>query len=245
MFRIRVRSRRGRPVIYANADVLKDAALNMLEAAGCPAPLLVGPEARHWGAGAVCAHRLAPDKPVRRASEILVSTTDPTVASYLAKADPAQMRKTQAATGESIDMRGGSIIPDLAPVAPGSSFIDAIALSPIVVSRRDAGERMTKGRFHGDARGCDLTAAINSRLSRLAGRCVTLNLTPDDFYLATRRDGHAVRVDVKNTGGAPGVVVGMVFPFVLCGTPDDLRLAWYAGLGEKNRLGFGFFGLAA
>jgi CRISPR-associated endoribonuclease Cas6 len=245
MFRIRVRSRKGRHVTYANADVLKDAAFNMLEAAGCPAELLVGPRARHWGAAAICPRKVSPGSPVRRVSEILISTTDPDIAACLTRADPDQMRKTQPATGETVDMREGLIVQDLDPVAPGSSFIDAIALSPIVVSRRDPDDRAANGRFHGDVRGCDLSAAVNSRLSRLAGRTVALKVAPDDFYLSTRPNGHAVRVDVKNVGGKPGVVVGLVFPFVLCGTPDDLRLAWYAGLGEKNRLGFGFFGLAA
>ena len=34
-------------------------------------------------------------------------------------------------------------------------------------------------------------------------------------------------------------------PYLSRSHPDDLRFAWYAGIGEKNRLGFGFFGLAA
>jgi CRISPR/Cas system endoribonuclease Cas6 (RAMP superfamily) len=31
---------------------------------------------------------------------------------------------------------------------------------------------------------------------------------------------------------------------VLAGSEEDLRLAWYAGIGEKTRLGFGCMGLA-
>jgi CRISPR-associated endoribonuclease Cas6 len=245
MFRIRVRSPKGRSITYTNADVLKDAAFNMLRAAGCPAELLIGKQARHWGAGAVCPRKIASGAPVRRTSEILVSTIDPGVAAYLVKADPGEMRKHQPATGENIDMSGAVIVQDLDPVTPGSSFIDAIALSPIVVSRRDRTEQASAGRFYGDASTCDLSAAVNLRLSRIVGRQVALNVVPDDFYLSERPDSHAVRTDIKNINGKPGVVVGLVFPFVLCGSPDDLRLAWYAGLGEKNRLGFGFFGMAA
>ncbi len=73
----------------------------------------------------------------------------------------------------------------------------------------------------------------------------SLTVAPDDMYVATRRQSCATRVDIKRMGSQSAVVVGMTFPFILCGSPDDLRLAWYAGIGEKNRLGFGFFGLAA
>jgi CRISPR/Cas system endoribonuclease Cas6 (RAMP superfamily) len=31
---------------------------------------------------------------------------------------------------------------------------------------------------------------------------------------------------------------------VLTGSDDDLRFAWYAGIGEKTRNGFGCMGLA-
>ncbi len=244
MFRIRVRCKRGRRVTYTNADVLKDAAFNMLRAAGCPAEFLVGERARHWGAGAVCPRKIASGAPVRQTSEILVSTIDPEIATYAAKADPREMRKHQQATGENIDMADAIIVHDPDPVVPGSRFIDALALTPIVLSRRDLAERASGGRFYDDVRSCDLSAAINHRLSRIAGRSVVLNLVPDDFYLSNRLKNHAVRVDIKNISGKSGVVVGLMFPFALCGSPDDLRLAWYAGLGEKNRLGFGFFGLA-
>lgn len=245
MFRIRVRCGRGRRITYTNADVIKDAAFNMLLATGCPAERLAGDAARHWGAGAICPRKIAPNMPVRQTSEILVSTIDPEITAYLRKADPGAMRKHQSATGETIDMSGATIVSDLDPVVPGTTFIDAIALTPLVVSRQDRKEGALKGKFHDDASACDLTAAVNHRLSRIAGRAVSLNLVPDDLYLSTRRGAHAVRADIKMMNGRAGVVVGLVFPFVLCGTPEDLRLAWYAGLGEKNRLGFGFFGLAA
>jgi CRISPR-associated endoribonuclease Cas6 len=91
----------------------------------------------------------------------------------------------------------------------------------------------------------ELSAAVTRRLSRIAGRTVNLTVAPDDMYVATRRQSCAARVDIKRMGSQSAVVVGMTFPFTLCGSPDDLRLAWYAGIGEKNRLGFGFFGLAA
>jgi CRISPR-associated endoribonuclease Cas6 len=240
MFRIRMRCAQGRRVTYTNLDVIKDAALGMLESAGCPGKMLSGPEARHWGAGPITPIRISPL--VRRTREIVVSTPDPDIARHLLKAEPAAMRKDQSATGEHIDMTGARIVPDLDPVVSGSTFIDAFMLTPIAISRR--GDR-TGRRWHGDPGEAELSAAVNRRLSRIANRCVSLTIIPDDMYVATRRQSCATRVDVKRMGSQSAIVVGMTFPFILCGSPDDLRLAWYAGIGEKNRLGFGFFGLAA
>ena len=119
MFRIRIRCAQGRRVTYTNLDVIKDAALAMLESAGCPGKMLSGPEARHWGAGPVTPIRISPL--VRRTREIVVSTPDPDIARHLLKADPAAMRKDQPATGERIDMSGARIVPDPDPVVPGST----------------------------------------------------------------------------------------------------------------------------
>lgn len=115
-------------------------------------------------------------------------------------------------------------------------------LTPLAISRRDD---RTGGRWHADPSEVDLSAAVNRRLSRIAGRLVYLRIVPDEMYITTRRQSCAARVDVKRMESKSAIVVGMTFPFTLSGSPDDLRLAWYAGIGEKNRLGFGFFGLAA
>jgi hypothetical protein len=88
MFRIRIRCAQGRRVTYTNLDVIKDAALAMLESAGCPGKMLSGPWARHWGAGPVTPIRISPL--VRRTREIVVSTPDPDIAHHLLKADPAR-----------------------------------------------------------------------------------------------------------------------------------------------------------
>ncbi len=39
-------------------------------------------------------------------------------------------------------------------------------------------------------------------------------------------------------------VIGMNAPLVLSGSEEDLRFAWYTGIGEKTRNGFGCIGLA-
>jgi hypothetical protein len=224
MVRIRIRCAQGRRVTYTNLDVIKDAALAMLESAGCPGELLTGPEARYWGAGPITPIRISPL--VRRTREIVVSTPDADIAPYLLKADPAGMRKDQPATGEHINMSGARIVLDPDPVVPGSTFIDAFMLTPIAISRQ--GDR-AGGRWHADPGEVELSAAVNRRLSRIAGRSVCLTIVPDEMYVATRRQSCATRVDVKRMGSRSAIVVGMTFPFTLCGSPKPAK-------PEPNRL---------
>ncbi len=246
---LRARLRAQDTIRYTNVDVVKDAAMAMLEAAGCPASLLIGESAQHWGAAPIClgkSDRHASGRPpLRRAREIVISTTSRQIAPFLAKCRPEAMVKTQAVTEEHIDLAGATITADLAPVFPGTTFINAFTLTPILVSRDGRSvERIDRGRWHSDVRDVDISAKINARLTKIAGRTVGLTLVPDAFYLSSHPN-HAVRVDVKSDGKKSGIYVGMSFPFTLFGTEDDLRLAWYAGIGERNRYGFGFFGLAA
>jgi CRISPR-associated endoribonuclease Cas6 len=152
------------------------------------------------------------------------------------------MRKIQPVTGETVDMAGASMVPDPDPVVDGlTDFIEAFALTPILASR--ISDRRA-GRWHSDVRDFDISATVSARLSTIAGRPVQLFLEPDALYLSGRGT-HATRVDLRTNGSKPVVLVGLTFPFTLSGLPEDLRLAWYAGLGERTRSGFGFFGGAA
>jgi CRISPR-associated endoribonuclease Cas6 len=246
MHRVRFRLPKGRQISFTNFDIIKDSAINMLVAAGANPATLIGPGGCHWGAAPVCRSYTAPagvrGMAIRTASEIVVSTTDPELSSLLAKADPDRMTKSQSATGESVSMAGSAVIPDEDPVVdPGTEFIEAFALTPILLSRA---EDRTLGRWHSDVRDVDISTAVSRRLSKISGRSVKVAVEPDTLYLSGR-SSQACRVDIKSNGTKQAVVVGMVFPFTLFGLPEDLRLAWYAGLGERNRLGFGFFGKAA
>ena len=115
-------------------------------------------------------------------------------------------------------------------------------LSPLVISRED--HKDSKRHWHNNVDGFDLSAAVNKRLSRIVGRPTALNLHPDHLYLRIQ-PRHDTLVPIKESrDGKRGFVVGMLFPLVLRGCDEDLRLAWYAGIGEKNRNGFGTIGLA-
>jgi CRISPR-associated endoribonuclease Cas6 len=243
MIRIRLKPRDGRKIFYRNTDLIKDAAINMMLAAGAPASLLSGMEARHWSAGAVFAGKVGQDKMQRRATEVIVSTIDPDIAGFLMRSKAEDFRKVQPATSESIDLSGASITADLDPVIPGmTNFLECLCLTPICISRK--GES-AKRKWHDSVLDVDIGAAVNARLSRIAGRTVALGLTPDDEYIESH-DRHSVLVSYKETPGpgglCPALVSALSFPFLLYGSSDDLKLAWYAGLGERNRQGFGIIG---
>ncbi len=240
MFRIRLRRPTG-GIRYTNVDVIKDAAANMLVSAGCPIERIVGGPGVHWSAGPVSPRRVS--RLERTAREVFISTTDPVIASSMFRCAPEQMKKTQPATGEIIDMAGAEIIPDLDPVVPGTEFINAFALAPIAVSLPK--DLRDSKRWYTDVRDFDISSRISSALSKRIGKSVDLKVEPDMDYIRGRRSTHSVDVDVKSIGGRRGYVIGMLFPFKIFGSPEDLKLSWYAGIGEKTRLGFGFYGTAA
>jgi CRISPR/Cas system endoribonuclease Cas6 (RAMP superfamily) len=72
---------------------------------------------------------------------------------------------------------------------------------------------------------------------------VKLNIQADSLYLRAN-PSHSVLVATKGSPqGRASFVIGMQAPLVMSGSEQDLRLAWYAGIGEKNRNGFGCLGL--
>jgi CRISPR/Cas system endoribonuclease Cas6 (RAMP superfamily) len=65
----------------------------------------------------------------------------------------------------------------------------------------------------------------------------------DPLYLRANPN-HTTCITVKKfANGKRCFVLGMQAPLVLAGSEEDLRFAWYAGVGQKNRNGFGCLGL--
>jgi CRISPR-associated endoribonuclease Cas6 len=156
--------------------------------------------------------------------------------------DPVQVAYARARTAEAVDFGRAIIVPDPDPVMTGQNAIGVVMLSPLAISRDD---RAGKGpRWYSSLDGLDLAGAVNKRLSRLANRPIHLSIEPDRLYLRTRpRYDTLVRVK-EGQGGKVAFVIGMLVPLVLSGSEEDLKFAWYSGLGEKNRGGFGAIGLA-
>lgn len=158
------------------------------------------------------------------------------------KMAPEDIQYSRTLTGEHVNFSKAEVLEDLDPVGPGQSTLGLVMLSPMVVS--DPNRKNRASRWHTSMKEVDLSKAVNHRLSRLVGRSVNLTVSPDSLYLRAhaRHDTLVQTKEMKN--GRRAFVIGMKAPIVMEGSENDLRLAWYMGIGEKNRMGFGCIGLA-
>ena len=115
-----------------------------------------------------------------------------------------------------------------------------LMLSPLAISKKGVKPK----RWIKNLKDVDLSGAINYRLGKQADREVKLNCQPDSLYVRANPE-HSVLVKLKSGDGPNGkFVIGMQAPIVMSGSEDDLRLAWYSGVGQSTRNGFGCLGLA-
>lgn len=234
MYRLRLQLPKPHRVRYRYWDVLHDALVQGWLATGLPALAITGPEARPWNFAPLGYHH---DSQENYCHTLIVSTPDPLLGTYLPKLDPAAVRYARAITQEQVNFYGARITPEADPIVPGQETLGALLLSPLVV--RDLQTR----RWWESLQAGDLSAAVNARLSRLMGRPVQLTVTPDSLYLRANPK-HSVLVPLKGSvQGRTHFAIGLSAPLVLSGPTADLRLAWYAGIGEKNRAGLGCIGL--
>lgn len=233
MYRIRMTLPKREAAAYRNLDILHDAVVAGLDKTG--ADRLVGPDARPFHFAALGWN----NRGENRCHTLVIGTPDPVLAASLKKLIPADVAYARAQTSEAVDFARADVVPDPDPIVPGQRAIGVVALSPFVVSRRNG-----KQRWHDRLDDFDLAEAVNHRLTRIAGRSVSLRIEPDRLYIRahSRYDTLVRTKEMKN--GSRAFVIGMRVPLVFQGCDDDLRLAWYAGIGEKNRNGFGCVGLA-
>lgn len=237
MFRVRLRLPKGRYAAYRYLDLVHDALVNALTAAGADADQVLGSAALPWNFAALGHHRGHEGL----VHSLVISTPSPILTKALACIDPASVRYARAATGELFDFTGAEPVLEPPPPLADRAALGVLALSPVAIS-----DRTRPGKhWHTRLDACDLSAAVNARLTRLAGRTVALDIQPDSLYLRAN-PRHSVLVSTKGgPSGRPAFVIAMAAPLVLAGTREDLLLAWYSGIGEKTRNGFGCIGLAA
>lgn len=236
MNRIRLSLPRGQRAQFRHQDLVHDAIVNALIAAGAKPEQVLGVGAEPWTFATLGAHR-GHDGEVHG---LVVSTPSAALAPVLAKLDPKAVRYARASTGELFDFTCATRQAEPTPLCDDPGMLGVLTLSPIAVS--DPSERPKRWFTALDQ--FDLSAAANARLGKIAGRTVALTVQPDSLYLRANPK-HSVLVSTKRMkNGRTAFVLAMHAPLVLAGSRDDLLLAWYAGLGEKTRNGFGCLGLA-
>jgi len=220
---------------YSHYDLLHDAIINGLAAAGASTDMLIGMNARPWTFAALGTHR---DK-VGYAHSLIISTPDAELATLLDQVQAKDIQKTRGYSQEHVDFSAASIALEADPIPPVQGIMNVLLLSPLLIQDRSK----TKKHWHTDFNQFVLADAVNHRLSRLAQREIKLMVQADSLYLRANPN-HASHITVKKfANGQRSFVIGMQAPLVLAGSEDDLRFAWYAGIGEKNRNGFGCLGL--
>ena len=237
MLKTRLTLPKQQSVHYHYSDILHDALVNAWVAAGISADEVTGMSARPWNFAPLGKHQ----ETNNMVHSLIVSTPDPVLAKYLAQFNPQTIRYARTSTSESVDFSAAHLAVEIDPILPGQNALGVLTLSPIAISDNTVNGSK---RWHKHLDQFDLSAAINHRLSRLAGRELKLQVQADSLYLRCNPE-HSILVPIKQMpNGKLAYVIGMSAPLVLIGSEDDLRFAWYAGLGEKTRNGFGCIGLA-
>ncbi len=236
MNRIRLSLPRGQRAQFRHQDLVHDAIVNALTTAGAKPEEVIGASAEPWTFATLGFHR-GHDGEVHG---LVVSTPSPLLAPVLSELKPGAVRYARAATGELFDFSAATCYAESAPLCDDPGMLGVLTLSPIAISDPSARPK----RWFTSFDQCDLSAAANARLSKIAGRPVSLRVQPDSLYLRAKPT-HSVLVSTKRMkNGSSAFVLAMHAPLVLAGSRADLLLAWYAGLGEKTRNGFGCIGLA-
>lgn len=233
MLRIRFSLPRQHWVQYRFLDLVHDALINAWTKAGASPQALIGSQAAPWTFAALGYHR----QQHNLLHTLVVATPDAGLAASLFRLDPAHIQKTRPETEEALDLSKAEKHFEPDPILPDQGQISALMLSPLVIRSTEAKKWLTS------LQQTNPSAAVNARLSRLAGRDVNLHITPDSLYLRANPQ-HSVLIPTKGfPGNRISFVIGVSSPLVLQGSDADLRVAWYSGIGEKNRNGFGCLGL--
>lgn len=223
---------------YNHHDLIHDALVNAWITAGADKEEIIGHHAKPWTFAPLGWHR----GHVGMAHGLIVSTADTRLAQAISRLDPAQIFKRRwDDTGINFSSANVQIEPD--PIFPQQRQLACLMLSPLVI--HDDSYAGKGKRWHQDLNvlGDDLSRTVNRKLSFIAGRDVRLKISPDSLYLRANPQ-HSVLVNLKTfKDGRKSFVIGMQAPLLLEGSEDDLRLAWYAGIGQKTRSGFGCLGL--
>ena len=171
---------------------------------------------------------------LRRVERVYVVSSDATIAEAVAKITSEDLVEPSLTPGAGLDLRRATMARDerWAPCEALSLY----ALSPIRVLQREPGCRSQALLTPGEG----FTAALNRSMQTRFGRPFRLSFIPDRLYSFAKK-GHlmASMAVGSRPDGRPICLPGIVTPFVLAGPMEDLRDAWFSGLGAGTGMGFG------
>lgn len=171
----------------------------------------------------------------QNAEEVVISTANENLSKILQKFDPADVT-TFSSESESISLAGGKIFAQNDPFLPGQKSFYADFASPFVVSERAL--KGEKKRMINDFAKLDLSSAFSRNLSRRQDQPVEITVLADRLAIASSKTSIRV-VPIRRAAGRTIYFSAWSFPVEIRGETEALRSAWYGGVGEKTKYGFG------
>jgi CRISPR-associated endoribonuclease Cas6 len=195
-----------------------------------------------WGFG-VLAKQCNPksDNPkqwLHRVERVIVGSNDPATVEALRQITPVDLVEPKQSEGSGLDLHMANIYP--APDWQDTEAVNLYCVSPLRVS--DPANRKCSLLQTGEA----FNQALNQTMQTRFGRPFDLRLTPDSLYVRSKKGeiGAGMGIKTSEKTGQPVIVRGIVLPFLLTGPAQDIRDAWYGGLGRSTARGFGCVELA-
>lgn len=223
----------GQALPYSYQDSVHAAIIAGLRAAGFSEEQLVGPRALPW---TFAAKGFARPGGRLFLKGLTISTSDPVLAEGLIRLEPGNIQHSSS-NADRINLKHARKIAISDPFWEGQETLAICFASPFVLSKPRTGRTSQKAYIERLA-GEDLSRAFSQGLTRRLGRPVEIAVEADKLSLAT--EGARPRiVSLRQAPNRRVTVPAFSLHLRLKGTTDDLRAAYYAGLGEKTRYGFG------
>jgi CRISPR-associated endoribonuclease Cas6 len=192
-----------------------------------------------WGFGVVSkplnANSNNPKQWLHLVQRVVVGSSHPELAQIIAQIQAKDLREPNQVEGGCLDLRMANLY--AAPPWIETEAASFYCVSPIrVTERHDKQNNYNSYLQTGDK----LNQLLNRTMQARFGRQFDLSLIPDSLYVRSCAGKIDTGMAIKTrSNGKPLIIKGLNIPFILTGAAEDLRDAWYSGLGRSTARGFG------
>ncbi len=197
-----------------------------------------------WGFGVIAkslnAHTQNPKQWLHLVQRVIVGSRQPELATIIAQIQPNDLVEPNQVEGAGLDLRMATLYtaPDWVETEAASFY----CVSPVRVTEKHADKSGYKSYLE---TGVKLNELLNRTMQARFQRQFGLNLIPDSLYVRSRGGNISAGMAIKTlNNGKQLVIKGLNLPFILTGAAEDLRYAWYSGLGRSTARGFGCLEIA-
>lgn len=219
------------PFEYRFLDSVNAAIVAALSKAGAPSEALTGPKARPWTFGVRGFSRRGG---VTRASGLTISSPDDVICAAIDCMKTRDLRKTSS-NGDVVNLEPATKRAERRQPHPEISEIMLNFASPFAIMKKKAGKE--RSLFYDQLSDVDLSSALVAGLKQRSGRALELDFATDPITRIA--NGRARLVSTRLSGSRRILIPAFSAPITVRGAPEDIRFAYFAGLGAKTRGGFG------